>query len=190
MPVLPRDYQSTTRILQTLQSLPATGRFPAAVGYTAAQIYAQYNILFPDNPLSLSALKALLVQGSKTGVFLKGGCRGSQSAYGCTEAAYEASKDPDLQTYYTNVAMASVNPVNLYYQALATTPNPCPNQNVCWDNHAPGANFYATASPFNVSNAGFLTQAVGNAGHFTNISAPAAVCPLTGRNTASSTVCI
>jgi len=189
MPVYPKDYQATTRLLQTLQSLPTTKRFPAAVGYTTTQIYTQYNILFPSDPLSLSALKALLVQGAKTGVFLKGGCAGSNSVYGCSEVAYSEAGDPSLQTYYINVSMASINPINLYYQALATTPNPCPNQTVSWDNHAPGANFYATASPFNVSNAGYLTQAVGNAGHFTITTN--ATCALGPNNTSASTsVCI
>src|SRR5579872_2583464 len=54
-------FQETLQLLQTLRSLPVTGR--TNVGYTCSDIWAQQNFLFPDTPLSLDDVCFLLTRG-------------------------------------------------------------------------------------------------------------------------------
>lgn len=66
----PVQFRNTLNLIKTLNSLPSTG-CSVQCGYTAEDIHAAYTPLFPNNPLTLTDVVALLQFHAGKGVFRK-----------------------------------------------------------------------------------------------------------------------
>jgi hypothetical protein len=121
---LPPNYTETLRLIKTFRSLPATGR--ASVGYTATEVAAQYNVLFPGAPLTVAQVATLLALGTRRGVFKLGGCStGVTNTTTCASVVTPtAANNPDHQLYFVNTEMASYNYANVAYVAVGYIPDP------------------------------------------------------------------
>ena len=118
----PPNFAFTLQLIQTLRSLPANGT-PTKTGYTAAQIQAQHDALFPTTPLTLTQVDTLLRSGVANGVFLFGGC----SNVAVTTPACVSGSTPTLplanQLFFINSSMGSANSANEFYVAIGFMQN-------------------------------------------------------------------
>lgn len=66
----PKQFTNTLNLIKTLNSLPTTG-CSGTCGYTAEEIHEAYTALFPERPLTLDDVVALLEFHAGKGVFKK-----------------------------------------------------------------------------------------------------------------------
>ena len=115
--VTPPNYAETLRLIQTIRSLPLTG-CTNGCGYTCGEIFEQYNILFPEFPLTLDEVCTLIRSGVRRGVFLHGGCASGETTAQICNPAVTATNLPENQLFFVNGAMAANNPHNAAYVAV------------------------------------------------------------------------
>lgn len=126
---LPRYFVPMYQLIVTLQSLPSTGNSSTGkIGYTAAEIQVQHNLLYPGNTFTYEETLFYLQYGAKKGIFALGGClTGANATYECGVTLIPGVNDTSLQLYYVNPSMAEVNTANIIYTQIDQPP-PDPTQ--------------------------------------------------------------
>ena len=114
---LPVNYTSQLQIITSIRSLPYSNTFNFG-GYDAETITSVQNALYPDTPLDVSTVQALLVSGSALGIYLTNWLFDVSVARGCTNASPD-TQPFSSQLYIVNGAMVAANPRNAVYAAPA-----------------------------------------------------------------------
>lgn len=106
-PVHPAGFERTLRVIQTLNGMPRSG-CGTSCGHITTDILTAHNAAFPDNVIDLTEMTDILFSGAKYGVFTR----------------TRIDEDTGEYAYIVYTSMATANPKNGVFVALAYQPDP------------------------------------------------------------------